>query len=732
MKAILDIFPILAVYPYALLYYLILIAASGLAFLAVRRSASRLAPSRSSSLPIALLVIFFSQLILLSLSLLAYQGFTLVEQLSPLAHRALTLITLIWLVWALLDIHPQGWQRFLPLGFTLLAFALGCLAAPAWSPQSESSPFNGSRMDQAWIIATLLLLLVGLVLYLREKRAHKLEGTLVLLIAALGILVYLLFPNNGSLPGAVMLSQMLYYPLLISIAWQTSAHSLVEGSPETLEDDQNLSSRPGISPQVAASLLDVGLQTELPQIQNALTHSIGLFLLADLCGIVEKDPSKPGLRVTSMYDLIREEYLSPFFLPYQEVPTFQSHFEDSLPLMGNDPSELKEEKRSLLEAIGYNQSGSIFLYPLNPSKGITQFALLCLSPYTNRSWTQEDQDRLAVVASKLEQILQNAAAIDERTRTSDKLRISLNQLEREKFHLQEQLEHNQALMNELHQEYIQNKNAYAAEIQMWVERQKVIEAQIDSLSETIKSNQATIAQAEELKQQKNALEETLARNSQHISNLREALENARNVINQLILMPEPGQVSAKASPEALLLSEDHSRQPTAPSQDPAEKAAALALRTTMEEVAISFMSREIQLHSSIDPLPEVSPDLVSLLQEVLELLEVNAFSASPNQGEVNIAIGAGVSQNDQPTIEMQVTDQGGGLSEQEQTQFVRMLTRSGFPVPSGIGDAVALRKAIKLVQRAKGHWWIHSQINQPTTYLVSIPHKYTSTGSGEM
>lgn len=720
MRAFLDTLPILTVFPYALLYYLILLAASGLSFLAIQKASNSQKSPRSQTLSTALLILFFSQLLLLTLSLLIQQGASPLEQIFPLAQRSLTLITLIWLVWALLDFRPQNWLRHIPLGMTILVFLLGCLAIPYWSSQVEITGFNDSWMDRGWSVAALVVLLIGVIIYTHQNRARKAEGILILAIAALGFLIYLLFPNSGSVPGAVMLSQLLYYPLLISIAWQTaSAHQL-----ESSAEKQNLLSQAasqGTSPQVAAAFLDVGLQTEINPIYKALTHGVGLFLLAELCGVAEENTNKDGLIITGTYDLIREEYLPPFELSAASTPTLKAHFEDGLPLLINGTANLAEEKKQILQAVGYNQLGNLLLYPLNAAKTQTRFALLCLSPYTDRQWTQEDQDRLTVISSRLEQILKDAANVDERTKASDNLRISVNQLKRERTQIQEQLSLSQILLDDLRQEYQQNKTAYNAEIQIWVERQKLIEEELASLSKTIADNKAALEEAELLKTQKNNLEQTLAKNSQHIASLRDALENARNVINQLVITTEPEQEASTSSLEPSALESIEIEEQPLQIKSTDSEAALKALRATIRETATSFASRKIKLTEKMDVLPVIPGNLLPLLQEVLTHLEINALSASPDQGEVIIEISPEESETEPPSIEIRVIDQGGGLSEQEQVQFINLLSRSGFPMPAGVGDAKALREALLLVQQARGHWWIHSQVGQPTTYRVSLP-----------
>jgi hypothetical protein len=88
MINILEIDPVLTVFPYALLYYALLLVSSGLALLAMNQSGK----ADKAQLQTALIIIFFSQIVLLTVNLLAYQGFQLIKALFPLIHRVVNLV----------------------------------------------------------------------------------------------------------------------------------------------------------------------------------------------------------------------------------------------------------------------------------------------------------------------------------------------------------------------------------------------------------------------------------------------------------------------------------------------------------------------------------------------------------------------------------------------------------------------------------------------------------------
>ncbi|MEN6580680.1 MAG: hypothetical protein ABFD05_08640, partial [Anaerolineaceae bacterium] len=129
MIPILDILPVLSVYPYALLYYAILLASAGLALFAFRRAN----PANNPALRSSLLVIFFSQLILLTLSLMIYQGFQQLNQIFPIAFRALTLVCIVWFLRALFW-KPQQRRGWLVWALTVLILTAASILTLVWLP----------------------------------------------------------------------------------------------------------------------------------------------------------------------------------------------------------------------------------------------------------------------------------------------------------------------------------------------------------------------------------------------------------------------------------------------------------------------------------------------------------------------------------------------------------------------------------------------------------------------
>jgi len=139
------------------------------------------------------------------------------------------------------------------------------------------------------------------------------------------------------------------------------------------------------------------------------------------------------------------------------------------------------------------------------------------------------------------------------------------------------------------------------------------------------------------------------------------------------------------------------------------------------EVSETIAQKDLQMQLELGDLPEKIKIVKDSFTKVFSNLLSNALSASPNGAQVQVRVALGEDPAQQPFLDIQVTDQGGGLSQQEQDSFQRMIERIGHPVPGGIGNVDALREVMKHIQVLQGNFMINSDVDQPTTYRLQLP-----------
>lgn len=684
MTPILDILPVLSVYPYALLYYAVLISSAGLALFAFRHAD----PANNLALRGSLEVIFLSQLFLLTLSLLIYQGFSQLSQFFPIAFRALTLICVLWLLRALFW-QPQERHGWLIWVVTAVVLTTASIFTAVWLPLAGEQSYNGSWQDLLWVASTLLTITIGAIFYVQQNRSDRVEGMVILILAAMGFLFYLALPNEGSFPAAVMISQLLYYPLLISLAWQRKKPAaLPQPVPVTTE-------RRDLSSEVAVRMLDVSLQQTNTEIQRSLTHSLGLHLMADLCGFLVDDKENKRLTLLNMYDLIREEFLGTIALPKQSFPGLVAHFEDREVLISNSPVELAQEKAALMELIGYNQIGNLLIYPLNSIDASTARSVLCLSPFTDRAWSQKEVDQLSVISPKVNEILNAAAEIEQKATSAQRLQTVVNRVQRDRAHTVEQYLQSQKLLTELQEELHLNRQSHESEVDLWLARQEELENELECLQNTLRQNEATLAQAETLRLEKEQLEHSMAQNALQMEGLRGAFDQARKMLEQ---------IDPKASTLAV-------SEPTASLND--------ELLTLIHDLKADFEQKQIhvRLENSLNAEPN-SGNTAQLIQLSRCLLQ-NALAVCRAGSEVLLEVLP--SEDYAGYVELRVRDAGPGLKPEDQTAFLEKLKLSAKSTEQTWGDIGALQEAVDLTQSLGGHWWIHSVPDVITIHRLAIP-----------
>lgn len=530
MISTLDFNPVLTVFPYALLYYALLLASSGLALAAVLHSHD----DRKTSLLISLAVIFISQLVLLTANLLAYQRFEPIVSLFPLLHRSLNLVCLFWLVWSIFRLRDASLSAWLPLIATVLILLISALLMLSWLPVFGSQNFNFSWIDYFWITLVLLLILSAAVVYLKKYGFSSIEPLLILSISAAGFILYLFLPMAGNLPAVVMLSQLLYYPLLIGLVHQAPGKQPSEVGNAS---DNNLKQNQTLRSNVANTFLEVSLQSERDGLEKSLSHGLSLYLMADLLGFLSYQEGSQFARLSNTYDLIREEHLPPIELPVQRIPALFSAMQNMEIVFSNQEGDFQVEKTALTDLSGYNQVGNLLYYPVHSTKDSYNQGVLGLSPYTNKAWHQEDLNRLDHLKENVGKVLYKAIELEKDSAQLQQLIVDLEEKTQKLKLLDQEYTNSQADLEQIKKDLELTQSAWAEEVVLWVNRQKEMEEELESLQASIEENLESAAQVETLKLQKQHLEETILRNANQVGQLKTVLKQAGFLINNLTQSP---------------------------------------------------------------------------------------------------------------------------------------------------------------------------------------------------
>jgi PAS domain S-box-containing protein len=117
-------------------------------------------------------------------------------------------------------------------------------------------------------------------------------------------------------------------------------------------------------------------------------------------------------------------------------------------------------------------------------------------------------------------------------------------------------------------------------------------------------------------------------------------------------------------------------------------------------------------------LPPVLADEEKLMQVLINLLS-NAVKYSPKGGEVKVAASSAPGAQE---VVISVTDQGMGISQEDQERLFTSFTRIRRPETEGIrGTGLGLYIVNGLVELMRGRIWVQSELNQGSTFFVAFP-----------
>jgi len=356
----------------------------------------------------------------------------------PPLDRAASTLALVLLVWAFAFPDPLrpadavfGGAAFLVL--LALAISLGL-----WVQEvaQQNTPFyNGSPQESGWEIAQIVLLALGVaVLGVRHKSEWPIGiGLLIVLLA--GHLIHYRFPLEANLPGAERLAEIVAFPMFAAMvyrrvhpAWAPlpmppPAESLeatwprpavrppVEAPAEAETPAQE--ARPSawmLDPKAAVALASLNASARPEEAAQVLTLALAHTFNADLCLLITPPDSSGAASIACSYDLITEKFRSGAALPPGELPTVD------LALRQRQAARLTTEEheaelRRLAAAAGLKQTGPALVAPLAVEDSPLLGAVVLLSPYAKRNWSEADQELLEAMAEPLATTLEAATRL---------------------------------------------------------------------------------------------------------------------------------------------------------------------------------------------------------------------------------------------------------------------------------------------------------------------------------
>lgn len=772
-----QIFSVLTEPAGSLIYHLILVfsIAGALQSAFVHWRSSEFPQVRRTMLGLGILLIV--QISLFLVSGIGMQGFLNLALFLPPLDRAITLFSLLWLIWIWAFPEPS---RPADAGTWLLSLlvlsALG-LSLAAYSQQVAFTTYNLTTADSYWQLASLGFSLLGLFLLAIRRPNGWGYGIAVFLLSFAGHLVYMMIGRiEGDFPGAVRLAHMAAYPVLLTLPqrFPTATRALTS----VKQPDAPVGERRKYStdPKTFHALLALAGESSTDKLSQAITRAIAQTMLADLCFLIYLTDNNNQMQIASGYDLIREENLEGGSLNKAVIPMLTNALQRGRPLR-LPASSTSADIKGLSDMLGLASPGHLLSVPITTPGKEPLGGILLLSPYSNRLWSAEDQAFLNNIAVSLVPVIQRGQKMatleikGEQTKQAlDVAQARIADLEKRNGELLREMERIQADAQEglVQAENVSALRAMQQETQQALEKLKKENEELRALAD-IKSKFTSSAQVEnELRltlEQVAHLQNQLAEANMRIVEAEKASSAARSSeqsevvasISQelrqpmssiigytdLLLGESVGNLGSlqrkfveriKASTERIGGLIDDLIQITTLETGlnelkPEPVNLDLVIDNAMSHTSSQIREKNISMH--LDLPKNVAPiyaDREALQQILIHLLQ-NAGAASPLEGTVHLKVQTKNEDNKEYVL-IQVADTGGGIPTEDLGRVFSRLYRADNVLIQGVGDTgVGLSIAKALTEAQKGRIWVESEPGVGSTFSVLLPIASNSSGT---
>ena len=741
---------------------------------------------RSSEFPQArrtifgLVMLLVAQLGLFGLSAAGSQGLLNLPLILPPLDRALTVFSVVWMIWLWAFPEPSRAADAATWLMTLLVAAAFGLSLAAYSLEPAFTSYNLTTQDSFWQLGSIGFAVFGLFLLLVRHPNGWAYGMAMFLLAFAGHLLYMMVGRgDGNFPGAVRLGYMAAYPVLMTLPQRFPAPSSRLTTVKQQDAPVGERRRYSTDPKTFHALLALAGESTSDRLSQAITRAIAQTMLADLCFLIYLTDNKNQMQIASGYDLIREENLEGGSLNKTLVPMLTNALQRGRPLR-LPSSSTSTDIKGLSDMLGLNSPGHLLSVPIVTPEKDPLGGVLLLSPYSNRLWSAEDQAFLANIALSLVPIIQRGqkmTSLEQKgQQTKQALDVAQSRIEELEKRNNELLRQMEIVRSEAHEGLAQAENL-AALTKMQDETQKALERLKQENEELRASRQVRT-------------EESAAATGQVEEELRPTLEEAARLQNQLaqanarLMETEKGRTTAQSTEQAEVVASisQELRQPMSSIvgytdlllgesvgilgalqrkfveriKASTERIGALVddliqvttLETGLNELkpepvdlntiidnAMSYTSsqiREKNISLHLDLPKSVAPihaDREALQQILIHLLQ-NAGAASPVEGTVHLRVQT-KAEDGREYVLIQVSDTGEGIPPEDLPRVFTRLYRADNVLIQGVGDTgVGLSIAKTLTEAQKGRIWVESQPGVGSTFSVLLPIDRNSSADG--
>ncbi len=710
-------------------------------------------------------VLLAAEVVMFVFSGLGWQNILDPKAILPPMDRAFIVFSIIWITWLYAFPEPS---RTADAGAALLSVlvitALG-LSLLVWQPQVATTTYNQTTDDWFWQIVSIVSILVGIGILLTRKPDSMWYGIILLSLGLLGHIGHLLFPVEGNYSGIVRLAYMAAFPILLTLPQRfavpaTSSVNNAPPRPTTQKQDSGIIERRRYStdPKTFHAMLALAAESNPTKVSQAITRAIAQTMLSDLCFMIYLTDNNNQLVIAGGYDLIREDGLDGGSLNKSAIPMLANSLQRGRPLR-MPASSTSADVKGLGDILGLTNPGHLLCVPILTPEKESLGGVLLLSPYSDRTWTAEDQAYLTNITTSLVPVIKRSQNSNKLEAQNIKIQAKINDLELHIEDLTKQLEAARAASQktntvEIASLLIAQEESQRIIKQLQIENGELRAAKMDQPSSTSVQTESELkASLQELARmqsqladanlkvqelEKNQVVTKSTEQAEVIASISQELRQPLSSIvgyTDLLLGESVGILGAlqrkfveriKASTERIhSLTDDMIQITTLEAELNDLKPEAVDLNVVIDN-AMSYTSaqvreKNISMHLELPKkLAPIQADREALQQILIHLLQ-NAGAATPFEGTIKLKVQTRTEEETE-FILIQVTDTGGGIPGSDLPRVFTRLYRADNVLIQGVGDTgVGLSIAKTLTEAHHGRIWVESELGVGSTFSVLLP-----------
>jgi len=754
-----TIFDVLTSTPGVLIYNLVLaftFAAALQGSLMHWKGAHKAQANRQAS---GLFVLLLFQLAFLAASGLYWQGVGNLEQALPPLDRALTVFSLVWIIWLWAFPEPVRWIDALTFMLSVVVIIAGLFSVSFWNVPNNALPFNASWLDQAWCIFGLVLCLIGIAFLLIKHPDRWGNGLYILAVMSIGILAHLLLPPaNGSFAPAIRLAQIITFPLLITLPQRLEQADSTLPTPDK-QPSEAVKQRYSSDPKTVRTLIDLAQEDDPGKLHQAVIRAVSQIMQTDL-GLLVSAPNVDGqLDIEGGYDAIREEVLPSHMLPRNVLPLISNALLKgrSVRLPANHTAS--PDMKTLSETLGLASPGNLLAVPLTLPNQDPIGGILLLSPYSSRAWSTEDQTYLGSLAESLTNILKHTEQANIFRKENEQNRQELQAAHQQIDTLHQQVPFPNSDVDalvamqketqiELEQLRAENEQLRIASLTI---TPPIISAETAQLEKDLRLTLSQVARLQNSLADANirimALEKKVSNgqpsssepdeNLQSLAQeLRQGVVSLNNQINLLSAneqVVQPRQVEKlKATIERLRALIGELVKTTTVSNLPVtqkieEIDPGVIIEPAIASISLALREKNISLETD---LPEHYP-LIQVdrnnLKQILDYLLQNALMVTPPGGVIEFKARTQEETPDHRFFHFLVKDGGGGIPNADLESLFSGIGPDEDHTIQGLGSVHEFSLTKMLVEAQGGRMWVDSDSGHSSSFSVVLPISLTQS-----